>query len=180
MSDDPVERVGKQLVAFLPNLRRFALSLCRSSVQADDLVQLACERALSSARSFEAGTRFDAWIFRILRNLWIDQLRRLRTAGPQDDLADHEERLSAPGDGLAETRLMLGSVAEAIDRLPMEQREVLVLVCVEDFSYKEAAETLDIPIGTVMSRLARARMAIASDLGINEDPTRSSPTTRTR
>ena len=73
--------VEDQLVDFLPNLRRFAISLCRSREVADDLVQTACERALANARSFQQGTRFDAWMFRILRNLWIDEVRRERRPG---------------------------------------------------------------------------------------------------
>lgn len=76
-----VKDIGERLMAFLPNLRRFAISLCGSRDVADDLVQAACERALASAERFESGTRFDAWMFRILRNLWVDQVRRQRTAG---------------------------------------------------------------------------------------------------
>ena len=72
--------VQDQLVAFLPNLRRFAISLCRSRETADDLVQMACERALANEHRFEEGTRFDAWMFRILRNLWIDEVRKKKTA----------------------------------------------------------------------------------------------------
>lgn len=164
---------GDRLVAFLPNLRRYAITLCRSADRADDLVQLACERAIANAASFEPGSRFDAWLFRILRNLWIDQLRRQKTAGPADDIADHEANLGTDPRGAVEARMMLSAAWQGIERLPDEQREVLMLVCVEEFSYRDAAEMLGIPIGTVMSRLARARSAIASQLGI-ESPTKRS------
>jgi len=167
-------RVEDQLVAFLPNLRRFAISLCRSRDLADDLVQAACERALANAQSFQQGTRFDAWMFRILRNLWIDDARRKKTAGPQEDIEGHHE-LAARGSGEAEVeaRLTLKSVAEAIDGLSEDQREVLLLVCVEELAYREAADVLGVPIGTVMSRLARARRNLAEATGISATPERS-------
>lgn len=164
--------VGEELVAFLPNMRRFAVSLCRSSPVADDLVQLACERALASADSFQPGSRFDAWIFRIIRNLWIDDIRRQRVAGVQDDIADHTERLAADDGQGAQTKIFLGEVWEAMQSLSAEQREVLMLVCVEEFSYREAADTLEVPIGTIMSRLARARLNLAKAVGIDGTPSR--------
>jgi len=170
---DPVVSVGQQLIAFLPNMRRFALSLSRNSQVADDLVQLACERALAGAASFQAGTRFDAWIFRIIRNLWIDQLRRDRIAGPSEKLSDIENRVAGSDERSVEARLFLNEVWTAISALPEEQREVMMLVCVEELSYKDAAATLHIPVGTVMSRLARARLNIAKAVGISADPPRS-------
>ena len=165
--------VQDQLVAFLPNLRRFAISLCRSRVMADDLVQMACERALANEHRFEEGTRFDAWMFRILRNLWIDEVRKRKTAGPQEDIEDRGDLVGASGEREVEARLTLKSVAEAIDELSEEQREVLLIVCVEELSYKEAAEVLGVPIGTVMSRLARARRNLAEAAGISAPPQRS-------
>ena len=172
MKGDDVQ-VSDRLVAFLPNLRRFAISLCRSRDVADDLVQAACERALAAQQSFEQGTRFDAWMFRILRNLWIDQVRRTKTAGPQQDIDETPDIAGSSGERDAEARLTLKSVAEAIGDLPDEHREVLLLVCVEDLSYREAAEVLSIPIGTVMSRLARARKKLAEAAGINPEVDRS-------
>ncbi|MCF3642101.1 RNA polymerase sigma factor [Rhizobium sp. TRM95111] len=164
--------IGKEIVAFLPVLRRFAISLCRSRDLADDLVQSACERALLGAERFEPGTRLDSWLFRILRNLWIDHLRRQKTAGIPDDIADHAELAGTNGDAEVEGRSDLRSVSEAIGRLPPEQREVLLLVCVEDLSYKDTADILSIPIGTVMSRLARARKNLMEMTGIKPDVTR--------
>lgn len=171
--NERVARVENQLVAFLPNMRRFAISLCRSRDVADDLVQAACERALASASQFEPGTRFDAWMFRILRNLWIDQLRRTRTAGIQEDVAERQDIAGESGERVAEARMTLKSTAAAIDELVDEQREVLLLVCVEELSYRDAADVLGVPLGTVMSRLARARKNLADALGINGGPTRS-------
>ena len=165
--------VENQLVAFLPNLRRFAISLCRSRELADDLVQTACERALANAASFQQGTRFDAWMFRILRNLWIDEVRKRKTAGPQEDIEAQVDIAGASGEREAEARLTLKSVAEAIGELSEEQREVLLLVCVEELSYKEAADVLGVPIGTIMSRLARARRNLAEAAGISAAPERS-------
>ena len=166
MMDDNLA-FGDRLVAFLPNMRRFALSLCRSAHIADDLVQSACERALQASSSFKPGTRFDAWIFRIIRNLWIDRVRREKTAGPTEDITTRDDISIPSGEAQSEARFALKSVAEAIARLPDEQREVLMLVCVEDLAYREAADVLSIPIGTVMSRLARARKALAEMTGIN-------------
>lgn len=100
-----VKDVGERLMAFLPNLRRFAISLCGSRDVADDLVQSACERALASAERFEPGTRFDAWIFRILRNLWIDQVRRQKTAGVQDDITERHDIAGSSGERETEARL---------------------------------------------------------------------------
>jgi RNA polymerase sigma-70 factor (ECF subfamily) len=170
---DRTDSVEDQLVAFLPNLRRFAISLCGARDVADDLVQAACERALASADRFEPGTRFDAWMFRILRNLWIDQVRRRKTAGIEEDITERQDIAGASGEREVEAIMTLKSVAEAIADLAEDQREVLLLVCVEDFSYREAADVLGIPIGTVMSRLARARKNLASAAGITAEPARS-------
>jgi RNA polymerase sigma-70 factor, ECF subfamily len=167
------DQFGKQLVAFLPNLRRFAISLCRSRDLADDLVQAACERALANSERFEPGTRFDAWLFRIVRNLWIDHIRRQRTAGPQEDIEQRQDLVGACGERDVEARFILNSVAQAITDLPDDQREIILLVCVEDLSYREAAGVLDIPIGTVMSRLARARKNLAEAVGITPGLSRS-------
>jgi RNA polymerase sigma-70 factor, ECF subfamily len=149
--------IGQELVALLPRLRRFALVLCRSQPLADDLVQGACERALAHADSWTPGTRFDAWMFRILRNHWIDHLRRTKAEGMTEDVATQTQLIGDPGEGPILSKLVLSEVQQAIESLPQEQREVLVLVCADDLSYREAAEVLNVPIGTIMSRLARAR-----------------------
>lgn len=165
---------AERLVAFLPNMRRFAISLTGSADSADDLVQAACERALADQTSFDPESRFDAWIFRIIRNLWIDKIRRDRTAGPREDIDDHADSAALVSVPDALPRLQLREVGAAIAQLSNEQREVLVLVCIEDLSYRDTAAVLDIPIGTVMSRLARARKNIAIASGIIDGPDRSS------
>lgn len=172
---EPVDIVGERLVSFLPNLRRFAISLCRARDVADDLVQQACERALAAAASFDPDTRFDAWVFRILRNLWLDQLRRQKTAGPAVDIDEMHDLSVGSGEAQSEARLALERVQVALQQLPPEQREVLVLVCIEELSYRDAADVLEIPVGTVMSRLARARKALSELTGINPEARRSSP-----
>lgn len=159
-----LEEFGAQLVALLPNLRRFALSLTRSRDSADDLVQVTCEKAIAAHASFEKGTRLDAWLFRIMRNSWIDMIRRNKTQGETIEIDEHPEVLVTDGVAIVDSTLMLKAVGGIIDSLPLEQREVLLLVCVEEMSYKQAAEVLDVPIGTVMSRLARARITISKAL----------------
>jgi RNA polymerase sigma-70 factor (ECF subfamily) len=173
---EPSERVEDLVVAFLPNLRRFAISLCRSRDLADDLVQAACERALAHADAFQPGTRFDAWMFRILRNLWIDHARRQQTAGPQEDVTERHDLQGSDGARDTEARLTFQAVAEAIGELSDDQREVLILVCVEELSYRDTASVLGVPIGTVMSRLARARANLARAAGITPDSERSAGT----
>lgn len=156
--------ISAQLIPLLPRLRRYALSLCRAADIADDLVQAACEKALAHPRqSFDVS--FDAWMFRILRNSWIDRLRRLKTRGVEVDVAARDDLALIDRSAPPETRLMLEQTLEAIGRLPQEQRELLLIVCVEEMSYREAAAILDLPIGTVMSRLARARRTLAKDVG---------------
>jgi RNA polymerase sigma-70 factor (ECF subfamily) len=153
--------IGDEIVAMLPRLRSFALSLARRRDEADDLVQGACERAFAAIDSWQPGTRLDAWMFRILRNLWIDRHRRRRDETSLDDDEAGFQVAGEDGRHTVEVRSTMAAVRVAIDRLPDEQREVLMLVCVEDLSYRDAAEVLEVPIGTVMSRLSRARRSLA-------------------
>lgn len=152
------------MVALLPRLRAFARALAMSAEAADDLVQATCEKALRAADSWTPGTRLDSWLFRIMQNHWIDMARRNRPQVPLDTAADLEA-VTEEGERTIEARLTLTSVGQVIDRMPEDQRAVLVLVCVEDLSYREAADVLDVPIGIVMSRLARARRTIIAATG---------------
>jgi RNA polymerase sigma-70 factor, ECF subfamily len=148
-----------QLVAVLPRLRRFARGLTGSAVEADDLVQAACERALARTHQFQAGTRFDSWMFRIVQTVWIDQIRaRDIRRTESEDAAMHVG--SDESVRRVEARMALREVQAAIVTLPPEQRAALLLVTVEGLSYKEAAEVASVPVGTIMSRLARARLAL--------------------
>jgi len=161
------DRFVEDIVRLLPNLKRFALSLCRRPDVAEDLVQITAERAFRARHQFDPATRLEAWLFRILRNAWIDMLRRDATRGEAVDI--HDAPQPDPIDSAAQTddRLTLASVQLAMKTLPEDQRAVLHLVCVEGLSYAETAATLDIPKGTVMSRLSRARRALAEKVGID-------------
>jgi RNA polymerase sigma-70 factor (ECF subfamily) len=150
----------RDLVSLLPRLRRYAIALCRSTSIADDLVQGACLKALSRAASWREGTRLDAWMFRIIRNHWIDKVRHSTVESEFAQLTSCADAVALMTERQVLDRLTLEKVKEAIARLPREQREVLVLVCVEDLSYRDVAGVLNIPIGTVMSRLARARRRV--------------------
>jgi RNA polymerase sigma-70 factor (ECF subfamily) len=154
---------SEQLVATLPRLRRFARGLAGTVALADDLVQSACERALSRRHQYQEGTRFDSWMFRIVQTIWIDQLRsrevRKEEAEIEEDKVGTDEPMRR-----AEARLALEEVRRAASRLPPEQRTALMLVTVDGFSYKEAAEIAGVPVGTIMSRLARARIALTAIL----------------
>lgn len=160
--------LGAALVDALPRLRRYALALTRNGDMADDLVQSACERALGAGGPGDADTPLLAWLFTIIRNLWLDRLRRKQTEGVQADIDEHAESLAGTGgeDQRVDARRRLERVQHALDRLPSEQRELILLVCVEELSYKEAATVTGIPMGTVMSRLARARIKLAELAGL--------------
>ncbi len=154
---------GDQLIAVLPRLRRFARGLTGSAVEADDLVQAACERALSRAHQFQEGTRFDSWMFRIVQTIWIDQLRARDTR--KEEAESEGERIGTDEpERRAEARLALEEVRNALRLLPADQRTALLLVTVDGLSYREAAEVADVPVGTIMSRLARARIALQAKL----------------
>jgi RNA polymerase sigma-70 factor, ECF subfamily len=149
-----------QIVDFLPRLRRFSHALTGDPDKADDLVQETCARALARLDQWEAGTRLDSWMFRIAQNLWLDQRRAHKVRG---DAVALDEAYDVPGDDgrdVAENRLTLCEVSQGISELPADQQVLIALVCVEGLSYKEASDVLEVPIGTVMSRLARARRAL--------------------
>ena len=152
------------LVALLPRLRRFALGLTGSTDQADDLVQTGCLKALERSAQWQPGTNLASWMFRILQNTWLDQRRTETRRNTVADSEKVERQIGEDGEHGHETRDELRRVEVLIRDLPQEQRAVLLLVCVEGLSYKETAETLEVPIGTVMSRLARARGRLADQL----------------
>lgn len=152
-----------QLVAVLPRLRRFARGLTGSVAEADDLVQAACERALTREHQFQEGTRFDSWMFRMVQTIWIDQIRS-RAVRKEEPEAEAERIGTTESMRRAEARLALAEVGRALEQLPPEQRAALVLVTVDGLSYKEAAVVAEVPVGTIMSRLARARLALQAKL----------------
>jgi RNA polymerase sigma-70 factor (ECF subfamily) len=145
------------MVELLPRLRRFAVALTGDLDQGDDLVQETCMRALSRVDQWQPGTRLDSWMYRIAQNLWLDRMRARKVRGVQVDVEAAEALTGPHGRNVAESRLTLAAVGAAMEYLPEEQRVLIALVCIDGLSYKEAAEITQTPIGTVMSRLARAR-----------------------
>ncbi len=159
----------ERLCELLPRLRRFARGLAGNVHDADDVVQVALERALARADQFREGAGeghgLEAWVFGIVRNAWLDEVRARQRRGQvlaPEELGEHVGE--SPFDG--RDRAM--SVEAAMARLPEEQREAVMLVLVEGLAYKEAAAALEVPIGTLTSRLARARTALQKMLGESE------------
>lgn len=152
-----------QMVALLPRMQRFARGLAGSRDAGDDLLQQACEKALSRLHQFERGTRLDRWMFQIVKTTHIDHLRqrqRRQTADFVDDavaLVPFDARIEEQ----TAARQELARVREAVRELPEEQREALLLVVADGLSYQDAAEAVGAPQGTIMSRLARARRKLA-------------------
>jgi len=156
-----LQQVREQIVALLPRLRRFGRTITRHPSDADDLVQIAIERALLRYEQWRPEAPFHSWMFGIMRNAWIDEAR---ARGRQSKvLAPEEAGLEIP-DNASEAQLRMLSVQKAMATLPDEQRLAVALVLVEGLSYKEAAEALDVPIGTLTSRLARGREALQKQL----------------
>jgi RNA polymerase sigma-70 factor (ECF subfamily) len=156
------EEIGDRIVELLPRLRRFARALSRNQHDADDLVQSAVERAWRHIDQFEPGASLSSWMFGIMKNAWFDNLRSRKRRG---EVALPEDSGEHPAVHPADLNPDLWALSEAIDKLPEEQRLAVALVLVEGLSYKEAAEILEIPMGTLTSRLARGRAALATALG---------------
>jgi len=153
------------LVELLPRLRRFARALTHGMADADDLVQMAIERALRSKDQWQPGTRLDSWTYRIMRNLWIDTVRSRARKETFEAPPEEAERVGIDPGQTIETSADLQRVMNAMERLPGEQREVVALILIEGFGYKEVSEMLDLPIGTVSSRLVRGRTALLAMVG---------------
>lgn len=152
--------VRSEIIRLLPRLRRFAYALTANRDKGDDLLQEACVRAFAHLDQWRPGTRLDSWMYRIIRNAWLDQIRALRTRGHVVSVDDDMELPGEDGRTVVENRLTLNQVLDALVRLPDEQRAPIVLVCLEGLSYQEAAALLEIPVGTVTSRLIRGRRAL--------------------
>jgi RNA polymerase sigma-70 factor (ECF subfamily) len=152
-----LDQLREQIVDLLPRLRRFARTLARDTHDADDLVQIAVERALARSDQLRADARLSSWMFGILRNAWIDEAR---SRGRRSQVFAPEELGENVGDASSDAHTEMLSVQEAMARLPDEQRIAVGLVLVEGLSYKEAAEIMGVPLGTLTSRLARGREAL--------------------
>ena len=161
--------LASEIASLLPRMRRFARSLTYHREDADDLVQIAMERALGRSEQYTPGTRLDSWIFRIIKNAWIDEVRsRVR----RDELFAPEEAGEQVGDDFAQAHQQRMAIQKAVSLLSEEHRLVVGLVLVDGLGYKEAAEVLEIPVGTLTSRLARAREALQQ---IPSDQTKARP-----
>jgi RNA polymerase sigma-70 factor (ECF subfamily) len=158
---DSSDTVRRELAALLPRLRRFGRTLASRREDADDLVQIAVERALNRSDQWQPGTRLDSWMFRIMQNAWIDETRA-RERRSRTFVADAEGEHV----GVSTTDAQIDAIAvrRAVAQLGDDQRAVVGLVLVDGLPYKEAAEVLGVPIGTLTSRLARAREALQAIL----------------
>jgi len=162
--------IESQIKAALPSLWRFALQITRDNHDAEDLVQRACLRALERKESYEEMQKSKSWLFRIAQNIWKNEIRSrsIREKGfgfVKNDIAVHNDHSPATqefNNQTPEAHLELQDVVRAVESLPEAQRMVMILVAVSGFSYAEAAHILDVPIGTIMSRLARARLTIGN------------------
>ena len=155
------DAVREGLIPLLPRLRRLARALAGQVADADDLVQVALERALARAAQWRPDAALDRWVFAIARNAWRDELR---ARGRSQHLFAPEEAGEMAADRAAQPAQQL-ELAMALAALPPDHREVVALVLVEGMSYGEAAELLEVPVGTVTSRLARARATLQAHLG---------------
>ncbi len=156
---------GDQLVALMPRLRRFCLSLAGSMDAGDDLMQGVLERALAKQNLYQPGTRLDHWLLRMARNLNIDRIRAEKSrGGPAESLELAENIVGSDGVLVMEARSDLAQAGQAFLALPETHREVFALVVLEGLSYREASEMLEVPIGTVMSRIARSRVVLERTL----------------
>lgn len=162
---DSLLDLRNQIAALLPRLRRFGRALARHREDADDLVQIALERALTHTDQWRAGTRLDSWLFRIMQNAWIDETRARKR---RDQTFVDEAEGEPVGVSNSEAQIDAIAVRKAVAQLGDEQRAVVGLVLVEGLPYKEAAEVLGIPVGTLTSRLARAREALQAILSGTE------------
>ena len=143
---------AQRLVDLIPRLRRYARALVGERAGADDLVQDTLERAWTKLHLYRRGTDLRAWLFTVMHNVHVNRIRATRAVEPlEDDMPELAQPQREPD------ALLVRDLDRAIARLPADQRAVLLLVTLEEMSYEEVARTLDVPIGTVMSRLSRAR-----------------------
>jgi RNA polymerase sigma-70 factor, ECF subfamily len=167
------DALSAELPALLPRLWRFALRLAGDRHDAEDLVQRACVRALERRHQLQPGTSTLSWLFSIVHSVWLNEVRarHIRSHGSMQWSDELAETVADPLAANPETCALHQQVIAAVERLPDAQRTVMLLVAVEGLSYRETAAVLDVPIGTVMSRLARARLTIGESFGVQSDPT---------
>jgi RNA polymerase sigma-70 factor (ECF subfamily) len=172
-SHDPVM---EGIVAELPRLWRYGLVLSSNRDTAEELVQATCVRALERTHQYQAGTRLDRWLISILHSIWLNEVRSRKVRQGQG-LVDADAVLVFDGLQATETNILAGQVLREVQDLPEVQRETVYLVYVEGMTYREAADVLAVPIGTIMSRLAAARAKLA-DLGREQKSSRDQKSVR--
>jgi RNA polymerase sigma-70 factor (ECF subfamily) len=152
--------IGEQLQAMLPALNRFALTLTHSQPDADDLVQMTCEQALARLVPVQPEDERRNALFEAMRLIWIGELRgrQIQDRHAQEELVSPHRVFAQDGEAMAENRTLLQDLEQVMLRLPKTERRLLEMICVHGVSYKRAADITGVPIGTVMSRLARARL----------------------
>lgn len=170
MSSTPA--IAQQLPLHSEALWRFACRLTRNNNDAADLVQKTCVRALERAYQFDGSSKVLSWLFKIQHSIWVNELKkqqRYLKVFDSTSIEDKADRGVANDSEQVHASILLKQVFHSVDQLPEAQRVVMILVCVEDMSYKETANILDIPIGTVMSRLAAARLTIGQRFSKSEN-----------
>jgi RNA polymerase sigma-70 factor (ECF subfamily) len=167
------EGLSEDLPALLPRLWRFALRLAGDRHDAEDLVQRACVRALERRHQLQPGTATLNWLFSIVHSVWLNEVRarQIRSHGCIQWTEELADTVADPVASNPETYALQQQIIAAVETLPDAQRAVMLLVAVEGLSYREAATVLEVPIGTVMSRLARARLTIGESFGVLSDQT---------
>ena len=163
-----MEHLTEDLRSYIAGLRRYAISLVGNSVEADDLVQETLQRGLQSLNKGRKIDNLRGYLFTILHNVRISQIRRSGNGRDHVPIEDMTEELSCTGN--QHHAMELKQLLAAVNALPMEQRSVILLVCVEGFTYRETADALGVPIGTVMSRLSRARKVLINRFEVGDRP----------
>jgi RNA polymerase sigma-70 factor (ECF subfamily) len=164
------EALRQEIVSYLPRLRRFARSLARDPDRADDLVQAACQRALERLDQVREGKRLDSWLYRIVYTRWIDKVRRGKTRSAHLVVLSREDAPIAGNNTSGRDLEATMDIRQALEKLPAEHHAAITLVSIEGYSYEEAATVLDAPIGTVASRVARARKMLGRLLTQGREP----------
>lgn len=167
------EELRSGIIELLPRLRRFAYALSGDLDRANDLAQETCVRALANSAQWQPGTRLDSWMYRIAQNCWLDQVRARKVRGEVVDIETQTDLAGSDGRDVMERRQTLRAVSAKLEGLPRDQQILVGLICIDGMSYKQAAETLGLPIGTIMSRLSRARSVLAEAL--EQGPTAVKP-----
>ncbi|MCF2905923.1 RNA polymerase sigma factor [Octadecabacter sp. CECT 8868] len=163
------DQFKSEMIDLLPRLRRFAISLARTGPDADDLLQDACSTALLKWGQYDSSQPLDRWMFRIIRNHWISEIRKRKVREGEGQVPAEDETIELSVQSTVVEKLAAQQICQKVSSLGADLSQPLLLVCAEGFSYKEAAEMLDVPIGTVMSRIHRARKLLLTEINVQEN-----------